>query len=235
MIFYGRNVLLEALSSDHVVCRNLFLQQDIKIDEKISQIIELAKNKKVTIQYLSSKEITKSTNSNEHQGVYGDIQLNNTLDIESLSDNENFSVIYISDATYEHNIGAIIRSAEVSGVNAVILPKDIKITPTVARASVGALFHIPIMHEAIFNSIKKFKDNGFQIIGIERDGTRYFDADLTGKTMFIIGGEDKSLSDAIRKKCDLIAEIPQLGKVNSLNMSVAASIVMFERLKQITQ
>src|SRR5690606_33574111 len=97
------------------------------------------------------------------------------------------------------------------------------------------LFHIPIIQESIFNTLTTCKKNGFFVYGIERDGNIYTKTDLTGNALFIIGGEDKSLSEQVRKKCDAILEIPQFGKVNSLNMSVATSIVLFERVRQITQ
>ena len=97
----------------------------------------------------------------------------------------------------------------------------------------GASEHITIINENLFQAIKLAKTHNIKVIGIELTGENYYyNSDLKGPTMLIIGGEDRSLSDEIKKKCDLFVKIPMRGKVNSLNMSVAASIVMFEKLKQ---
>ncbi len=233
MIFYGRNVVLEALSSEFRV-NTLYLQEGINTDEKISKIIATAKQDSIKITYLNHKELKKILKTDDHQGVGIEIDFHyskfSDIDFDDLASK---ALIYISDVTYEHNIGAIIRSAECAGLNGVILPKQINITPTVAKTSAGSIFHIPVFQESIFNAIKKFKDNSFFIFGIERDGKNYFDVDLTSPSLFIIGGEDKSLSEGIREKCDEVLEIPQKGKVNSLNMSVASSIILFERVKQL--
>lgn len=234
MIFYGRNIVVEALKSKHNVL-TVGLQKDIDNNEKIQQLISLAKSLNISIKYLERKEISKITNSEEHQGVYCDVRFNESKLKEIVDPEKNQSFVYISTATFEHNIGAIARSAEVSGVTGVIIPTNADISPTVAKTSAGAIFHIPIIKLSIFNAIKMFKDNGFFIAGIERDGIKYYDNDLTSNILFIIGGEDKSLSDPIREKCDMILEIPQFGKVNSLNMSVAASIIFFERNRQIAK
>ncbi|MDQ6985361.1 MAG: 23S rRNA (guanosine(2251)-2'-O)-methyltransferase RlmB [Candidatus Dojkabacteria bacterium] len=233
MIFYGRNVVKEALTSKFK-SHKLYIQNNINKDNKISEIIALAKSRAIHVEDINPKKLSKLTNSNEHQGIAIEIDYS----VEKLSSinipDFNDSFIYISDVTYEHNIGAIIRSAECSGLKGVIIPNNTNITGTVAKISTGALFHIPVYREAIFNSIKFFKDLGFKIVGIERDGEKYFESDLSGNNLLIIGGEDKSLSDRVRKKSDLIVEIPQFGKVNSLNMSVAASIIMFDRVRQVS-
>lgn len=236
MIFYGRNVTIEALRSPfYKEASFVYLQEGISKDEKISEIIQLSAQHKIPLKYISRGELSKRANSDEHQGVL--IELNyNFAKLSSLLSNNNSgpkTFIYISVATYEHNIGAIARSAEVAGFDGVIIPKQAQITPTVARTSVGAIFHIPIARESIFNTIKMMQSNNVDIYGIERDGTMYTEENMTyNDCMFIIGGEDKSLSESVRKKCTTILEIPQFGKVNSLNMSVAASIVMFERVRQ---
>ncbi len=232
MIFYGRNIVLEAIRSKHK-CSTLFIQEDINENEKISLIISEAKDRNISINEKSRKDISTLTNSDEHQGVAIELSFQFANLKELSSSDEKQSFIYISTATFEHNIGAISRSAEVAGITGVILPKKAEISPTVAKTSAGAIFHIPIIKLPIFNAIKTLKDSGFFIFGIERNGITYYKNDLTENCMFIIGGEDKSLSDPVRSKCDAILEIPQAGKVNSLNMSVASSIVFFERNRQI--
>jgi len=231
MIFYGRNVVIEALDSSLHEANKVFLQDKIKKDSKIHRIIKKAKDKGVTVEFLPRGDISKICKSEEHQGVAVGVEFR----IQDISlEQSNGAFLYISEATFEHNIGAIIRSAEVAGFNGVIVPKQVQINAVIAKTSAGAIFHIPIHSESIYNAIKKFKNSNYLIYAIERDGQKYFDVDLTQNTLFIIGGEDKSISKPLRKKCDEILEIPQKGKVNSLNMSVATSIVMFERLRQIS-
>lgn len=229
MIFYGRNVILEALRSKHSV-GVLYVQEGIRQDEKITEILSLAEQRNIPIEFIISKSLNKISKNTEHQGVIADVAFN--IDKLEIGNEPNQAYMFISEATYEHNIGAIIRSAEVAGFNGVILPKGVSISPMMARASVGALFHMPIFSASIFNAIKLFKSNGFQVIGIERGGERYTDVNMEADTLFIIGGEDKSLSEQVISKCDAVATIPQSGKVNSLNMSVAASLIMFERMRQ---
>lgn len=233
MIFYGRNIVLEAIRSKHK-CLGLFVQEGINDNEKIDSIISEAKAKNIKVEFIPRKEISKITDSEEHQGVAVSVEFHyeNLKNLTNDTDKKP-SFIYISTATFEHNIGAISRSAEVAGMAGVIIPQNANITPTVAKTSAGAIFHIPIIRLSIFNAIKTLKDSGFYVFGIERDGRVYHSVDLSENTLFIIGGEDKSLSDSVRSKCDEILEIPQHGKVNSLNMSVATSIVLFERNRQI--
>lgn len=232
MIFYGRNIVIEALKSNYS-SSTVYIQTDINESEKISELIELAKGQNVPIKNISRQELSRLTKSDEHQGVAIETDFHESkLQVDAIADNDAY--IYISEVTFEHNVGAIIRSAECSGFKGVILPKKVEITPTIAKTSAGALFHIPIHKESIFNAIKKFKDSSYSVFGIEVDGESYFNVDLTGPSLFIIGGEDKSLSTPVRDKSDAILEIPLEGKVNSLNMSVAASIVMYERLRQLS-
>lgn len=217
MIFYGRNVVTEALSSKHY-SSEVFVEENINQSPKVLNIITLADSKNVKVTYLTRKALENKTKSKEHQGVAVDCRLEQPQ-LKELIKNPEAGFILISESTFEHNVGAIIRSAEVSGLNGVILPKDVNITPTVAKTSAGGIFHIPVLSLSIYQALKTFKNENYSILGIERSGSYYYDNNLTGNTLFIIGGEDKSLTDGVRSKCDTILEIPQAGKVNSLNMT----------------
>ncbi len=238
MIFFGRNVSKEALNSNHNL-KSLFVESNIREDAKISEILSLAQKRQLKIFYKTQKELTAICNGqNEHQGVAIELDFN-YKDLKFIQNNtwsEHDSFIYISDVTYEHNLGAIIRTAEVSGLKGVIIPKEAKVSPIVAKTSAGAVFHIPILRESIYNTIKIFKDKlNFDIASIERGGAIYYDANLKRNILFIIGGEDKSISQNIQNTSDITLHIPQFGKINSLNMSVAAAIVMYERVRQTLQ
>jgi len=239
MLAYGRNCIIEALKSDFEI-KEVFFQDGIKIDEKINLIQQLSKQRNISITYLPQRKLSQFLKTQEHQGVGANVQyieskLREVLRKLTSPNSEDNSFIYISEATYEHNIGAIIRTSECAGLAGVIVPNDINITATIAKISTGALFHIPVIKLSIFQTIKELKDNAFNIVGIEREGTPLQDAKLTGNNLFIIGGEDKSLTKQIRELCDQIVEIPQFGKVNSLNMSVASGIMIYEYIRQMLQ
>ena len=232
MIIYGRNPVAEALKSSYKV-KEVILQENINVDKRIEEILKLAESNQVKVSYADSQKVAKLANFKEHQMVLADVDFKEykLKDVLEGIDYEK-SFIYISEATYEQNVGAIIRTAECAGMAGVIIPSDINITPTVIKTSAGAALHIPIIRMPIYEAIKEFKNFAFKIVGIERDGSKLYTEDISGNCLFIIGGEDKSLSDNLRERCDAIVEIPQFGKVNSLNMSVASSIVIYEHLRQ---
>lgn len=231
LTIYGRNTLIQALSSKHQV-QSIYLEENIHRDDKVSSILDLANKSGTKIEYVNKGKLQFLTKSNEHQGVAALVDFQE-YKLKDLSDEDlQKSFIYISEATFEHNIGAIIRTAEVLGFGGVIIPKDISITPIIAKISTGAVFFIPVLSIPIFQAIKSFRDLGFFVYGIERDGERYSSTNLTSSNLYIIGGEDKSLTQNIRERCDEIIEIPQFGETNSLNMSVAAGIIMSEDIRQ---
>jgi 23S rRNA (guanosine2251-2'-O)-methyltransferase len=173
-----------------------------------------------------------------HQGIIADKEdgvapgLEMTLKEIEMSGKDAF-ILYIRDAYNEFNVGAIIRSAEAVGVNAVIIPPKMDITPNMVRSAMGATEHLPVIKEGLYSTIKIVKALGIKVVGIELSGDKYYyQADLKGPIMLIIGGEDHSLSPGLQEKADFFVKIPMKGKVNSLNMSVAASVVMFDKLRQ---
>lgn len=232
----GRNPVIELLRSKRWV-KKVIVQKDINVDEKINEILKRAKNRKVFIERKPKKDLDKMSNTNSHQGVIAVA----TIETQKFADviEENFkhskpnTFIYIREALYEDNVGAIARSAEAAGFSAIVLPPKLKVTAQTFRTSMGAMSNIKVIHESLFTAIKIAQANNIRTIGIERDTEDlYTKADLSGPAMLIIGGEDKSLSEEVMAKCDLVVKIPMFGKINSLNMSVAAGVVIFEKLRQ---
>ena len=229
----GRNPVLEALRAGTPLDK-LFLEKNIKVDEKISEILKLAQKNKVKVSFDKKYLLDQKSKTEVHQGVIavGDDQ--EQLDFTTLIKDKKAFIVYIRDALYEHNVGAIIRTAECVGATGVILPPKITLTPQTRRAAMGATEHISITSHGLFQAIKEAQEAGLQIVGIERTdtSTNLYETKLDRPIMLIIGGEDRSLSEQITEKCDKIVQIPMKGKVNSLNMSVAAAIVMYEVLRQ---
>jgi 23S rRNA (guanosine2251-2'-O)-methyltransferase len=234
----GRNPVLELLRTDKDVTA-LHIQHHINQDTKINAILKKAKKKDVRIYRRDRKALDKMSQTGNHQGVIAVYKRVETVNLDELIDNLRasdlpFRGVYIREAYHEHNIGAIIRSAEAAGFNAIIMPPKMNVTPQIVRASMGATEHINIYSESLFPLIKKFRSEGIKVVGIERadNSVIHTEADLTGDILLIIGGEDRELSTSVIEKIDQVVEIPMRGKVNSLNMSVAAALVIFEVSRQ---
>jgi 23S rRNA (guanosine2251-2'-O)-methyltransferase len=229
----GRNPTIEALRSAHKV-QTIYMEQDMNQDAKITEILNLAKSKNTLIKEVSRKELDKLAEGENHQGVVAEAR-----NVEALKFSEQVLIdkpgfyIYIREALYEHNVGAIIRTAEAAGIAGVILAPKQELTATIGRMSMGAVFHIPIYSGSLFPTIKMFREAGMTISGIETNGgVNLFESHLDGDGLLIVGGEDRALSTEVAEKCDQLIYIPQFGKINSLNMSVAAAIAMYEHVRQ---
>lgn len=231
----GRNPTIELLKSNHKI-ESVYIQDRINVDEKIAYIQKLAKQANLQISYIPQNKLNHMSKTDSHQGVIAFVKQSEPPKLEEFINckKHNLKFIYIKDANHDHNIGAIIRTAECLGFDAVFLPKKIDITPNIIRASMGAFFHIPVFRQSIFQTIKNLSDQGFKIVGIEitPNSKDIFETELSGDIMLIIGDEDKGISQEILKKCNFSIKIPMRGKTNSLNMSVAASLAMFETIRK---
>jgi 23S rRNA (guanosine2251-2'-O)-methyltransferase len=145
-------------------------------------------------------------------------------------------ILILENIEDPHNLGALIRTALCAGVDCILIPKDRSVTPssTVSRSSAGAMEHADIyMITNTASILKTLKENGVWISGLDADGDRsVFDADLTGNIALVIGGEHKGVRPLVKKECDFLLSIPNKGRINSLNASVAGGIAMFEALRQ---
>ena len=239
MKIIGRNPVYECLVAKSKI-KKIYINQEIKLDGKVQSILDLASAQGVPVVYKSKRFINKISDNALHQGVVADKEdvVAPSLELalrELETEGKEPFILYIRDAYNEFNVGAIIRSAEAVGVNIVIIPPKMDITPNMVRSAMGATEHLSIIKESIYQAIKIVKPLGIKVVGIELTGEDYYyNADLTGPIMLIIGGEDHSLSDELEKKADFFVKIPMKGKVNSLNMSVAASVVLFDKIRQET-
>lgn len=236
MIIYGRNVVKEAILSTHTVSK-VYVQQSIHSDKKISEILLEANNQNVTVEKHDNSSLTRIAKNKHHQGIAAEISIRTFSSLVSfLKDSSEYihnSFMFILESQLSQNLGAIARSAEVAGMRGIIIPPKQQITPESIKISTGGLLKIPIIKDSAFNAIKTAKNQGYIVAGIERGGETYYQANISLPTLFIIGGEDKELTSTIQGKCDTILTIPQFGDINSLNMSVAAGIIMFEHIKQL--
>jgi rRNA methylase, putative, group 3 len=229
MLVYGRNVAKEILKNNQKVYK-------IMIEENFNdkEIISLIENKNIKLEYLSKKEFFKFDKFS-HQGIILDIEEFSYSNIESLLNIEDAKVVILDHLEDPHNLGAIIRTSEAAGIDGIIIPKDrsVEVNSTVMKTSAGALNHVSISQVTnLRDSIKELKENGFWIIGTDiENSVDYKELDYSGKIAIVIGSEGKGMSDIIKKECDFIASIPMHGKVNSLNASVAAAIMIYESIR----
>ena len=229
MLVYGKNVAREVLNKSDIVKR-VFLKEGFNNEELLNLIEE--NNHKVI--YKTNEELDKLVNETT-QGIVVEIEDYHYKYFEDLKKDDDANFVVILDHIEDpRNFGAIIRTCECAGVDYIVIPnkRSVEITASVFKSSSGAVVHQKICKVAnLHNTIEKLKKNGFWIIGTDANGEDYTSIDYTGKTVLVIGSEGKGLQSLLRKSCDQIASIPLKGKINSLNASVAAGIMIYEIAK----
>ncbi|WP_077368864.1 23S rRNA (guanosine(2251)-2'-O)-methyltransferase RlmB [Anaerosalibacter sp. Marseille-P3206] len=236
----GRNPVIEALKSEREVEKILVAKGELK--GSINKILGIAKDKSIPVQYVDKNRLdTISEGGLPHQGVaalvtpfkYSTIE--DILDIAKKTDEDPFIVI-LDEIEDPHNLGSIIRTAECAGVHGIIIPKrrSASVTMTVVKASAGAVEHMHIAKvNNITNTILELKDNGLWIYGADMDAEEYyFERDFSGPKALVIGSEGKGISRLVKENCDFLVKIPMLGDISSLNASNAASILIYEAVRE---
>jgi len=234
----GRNPVLEALRAGTQVVKIVF-EEKMKADERISEIRELAQKKKIRVDRLKRKVLDNISRTKTHQGVIGwaeemeESSVRQILEVARKENREPFFII-LPDVTYEQNLGAVVRTAEAGGVDAVIVShRASQITPLVSRMSMGATEYLPLIHENIFSVLRLFRDEGIKVAAADLAAEKtLFQSDLSGPIALLIGNEHKGISQTLCQRIDLKVKIPMLGKIDSLNLSVAAGILIYEVVRQ---
>jgi len=233
-LIFGRNAVLELLRSDRAVDK-VFVKKADRSD-KISEIIRLASKRKVAISYVDPIKLDKMSSGANHQGVVASVPMKEyaTVDdiLEFAEQRGEKPFIVIADGILDpHNLGAMIRAAECCGVHGVIIPKHraAGLTGVAVKSSAGAIEHVLIAKVTnLASTVEMLKDRGLWIYAVEIGGEPYYDCDMDRAAAFILGGEDEGVSRLLREKSDYIVSIPMYGKINSLNVSAAAAVVMSE-------
>lgn len=225
---YGRKPILETIDAGIKIHKAYIIKQNTPIVEKI---IEKLRAKNVEIEFVN-KDFFDKIDMN-HQGVMVEVDSYNYKSINEIKDAKR--LILLDKIEDPHNLGAIIRSAESFGFDAVIIPerRSAKVTPTVYKTSAGAINNIDLVMVTNLNkTIEKLKENGFWVYGLAGEATsKLSETDLSGKVALVVGNEADGISRLTREKCDSLVKIPMIGKVNSLNASVASAIAMYEVIR----
>ena len=233
----GRNPVIEALKSGREI--NKIMIQDGEREGSIKKVISMASDRKIVVQYVSKSKINSVSESGNHQGVIAYVSPYKYYELEEIIDGDlvNDIIVICDEITDPHNLGAIIRTADAAGASGIIIPKrrSALLTPTVIKSSAGATEYIKVCRVTnISRTIDDLKKKGYWVIGADMDGDKnYFNADLTGKIAIVVGSEGTGIGKLVKKQCDFLVKIPMKGKVSSLNASVAASILMYEVVRQL--
>ena len=237
-IIAGRNPVSEALKSGRSI-DTLYVAKG-ELTGSVKVIAALAKEKHIPVKEVDRKKLDFMTNRANHQGI---VALAAVKDYSSVDDifelarqrDESPFVIVLDGIEDPHNLGAIIRTAECAGAHGVIIPsrRAAGLNFTVGKSSAGALEYVPVARVTnIAAAIDDLKQRGCWVYGADMDGQTYCEAKLDGASALVIGAEGRGLGRLVREKCDVILSLPMLGKINSLNASVAGSILMYEAMKQ---
>ena len=227
MIVFGKNVAREVIDSNKEI-KKVYLSKGFD-DKYILDFLD--KNSiKTTIM---DKRIMDQKFRGNHQGIALEIE---DYKYASIDEAKDLSFLVMLDHLEDpHNFGAIIRTCEAAGVDAIIIPKkrSVEITSTVMKVSAGALNNMEIIEvSSLAQTIEKLKKDGFWFYGTDMDGTNYTKVSYDKKTCLVIGAEGNGISKLVSEKCDYIISIPMTGKINSLNASVAAGITIYEVVRQ---
>lgn len=234
----GRNAVMEALKGSRSV--NKLMIANGSTEGSIKEIIAVAKDKGVNIQYWDRSKLDSIARGIRHQGVLAQVAPVQYAELEDILQvakdrNEPPFIVLLDELEDPHNLGAILRTADAAGVHGVLIPKhrSCPLSATVAKTSAGAVEHVPVARVGnLVQTIKKLKQEGLWVAAADMDGKDYYDTDLTGPLLLIIGSEGQGVGRLVKEQCDFVVRIPMVGKINSLNASVAGSILMYEAMKQ---
>ncbi len=233
-IIAGRNAVLEAIRGGREIDRLIVAHGSE--GGSIAAIIAKCKQKGVLIKEVSPQKLDYLCGGAVHQGVAIMIASHEYCEVSDIlkkaeEKNEAPFIIICDEIEDPHNLGAIIRTAECCGVHGIIIPerRSASLNLTVAKAACGALEYMPVARVTnISNTIDKLKEEGVWVFGADMDGQDRHSFDFSGPTALVIGNEGKGIGRLVAKKCDGIVSLPMYGKINSLNASVAAGVLMYE-------
>lgn len=231
MYIYGKNVAREKLYNNSKI-NKIYLSE--KFNDR--EILDLIRKNNIKVSFVKNYELDKKVEG-LHQGIVMEIDDVKTYSYDEIIPNiekENPVIVMLDHLEDPHNFGAIIRTSEALGVDAIIIPTDrsVKVNSTVVKTSVGAIEYIPIIRVVNLNdTIRKLKEDGYWIIATDMDGEDYSKIDYNMPVCIVIGNEGKGISRMVSENSDIIASIPMKGKINSLNASVSCAIVLSHIMK----
>lgn len=235
----GRNPVLEALQRNRRRVRRIFLDQGAKDEPRLAQILQIARERGIGVQRVERLKLDRMAEGRVHNGIIAEAEPLPSMTTAGVLD-ELFAagkdpfLVLVDEVAYEHNLGAILRSALGFGAHAVIVPtrRGAGLSPVVQRVSMGACEVVPLVREGLYSALKPIKKAGIRVIGADMGGTPVDQLDLRGPIALLMGGEGEGLGPELRARCDEVVSIPLAGGLESLNVSVAAAVLMYEKQRQ---
>lgn len=235
----GRNAVIELLKSNRTINKVLISRGDKQ--GSIYEIIKLAKEKKIVVTEVDRSKLDSISETKHHQGV---IAFASPVEYKTLDDileiakskNEDPFILIADEIEDPHNLGALIRTAEIAGCHGLVIPKrrSALVTEVVTKVSCGATEYLPIARVNNINeAIRELKENGVWVVGTDGSADKlYYEQDFKGSIAIIIGSEGRGMNKLTMQNCDFLVKIPMFGHITSLNASVSGGIVLFEAVKQ---
>jgi len=236
----GINPVLEALKAGRPVQR-LLVSDQRKQDRDVQAILRLAREQGAEVRFAGRDALNREAPGANHQGVIAVAAAKQYASLDDIlkapADKGQVPLFLVLDGVEDpRNLGAILRTADAAGVHGVIIPerRAAGLTETVAKAAAGAMEHVPVVKVVnIVNTLDQLKRAGVWVAGAEAGGDMvYWKADLARPTALVLGGEDRGVRRLVRERCDYLISLPLLGRISSLNVSVAAGILLYEALRQ---
>lgn len=232
-IIVGRNPVSEALRGGRKIDRILVSKGEK--NGAVVGILAKAKKKNIPIKEVDPRKLDYTSGHANHQGIIAFAAVKEYASVDDIfelaeSRGEKPFIVVLDEIEDPHNLGAIIRTAECTGVHGIIIPKrrSVGLSFAVSKASAGAVEYVPVARVTnISNTIEELKKRGVWVYGADMNGENYTDCDFSGATALVIGNEGKGISRLVREKCDAIVSLPMKGKIKSLNASVAAGVLMY--------
>jgi len=225
----GINPVLESLKAGHPLDRILIAKG--AAGPRLQEIVDLARRASVSVRFEERHALDRLAGTPAHQGVVAMGAAQRYAELDDVAPAAQLLVV-LDGVEDPHNLGAIVRTAYAAGAGAVVIPerRAVGLTDVVAKAAAGALEYLPVVRATNINrTLEQLKELGYWIYGLDERGTDDYDTvDYTTPTAMVFGGEGKGLHEQVRKHCDVLVRIPMEGHIPSLNVSVAAAIVLFE-------
>jgi len=237
-IIVGRNAVMELLKSGREI-ENIIIAKG-ELEGSVNRIVALAREKGIVVKTADRKKLDFMSGGANHQGVAANVPAHEYSSVEDIlafakSRNEAPFIIICDEIEDSHNLGAIIRTAEACGVHGIIIPKrrNVGLNFIVAKTSCGALEYVKVARVSnISGTIEQLKKENIWAYCADMDGRPWCETDFSGGAALVIGNEGKGVSRLVKEHCDITVSLPMYGKVNSLNASVAAGVIMYEIAKQ---
>lgn len=237
-VIEGRNAVIEAFRDGKTVDK-IFVQEHLK-EGSMNTVIREAKKHDTVINYVKKERLDQMSETGKHQGVIAYIAAYQYATVDDIlkkaeEKGESPFVVILDDIEDPHNLGAIIRTANLAGAHGVIIPKHraAGLTATAVKASAGAINYTPVAKVTnISKTIEELKEKGLWFVCADMGGTTMYDLDLKGAIGLVFGNEGKGVSRLVKEKCDFVASIPMFGDIDSLNASVAAGVLAYEIVRQ---